>query len=192
MGNSLFTGKTFTIRRDILSVLGAAIRVFDDKGVQILFSKQKILKLKEDIRVYTDETKTQEVFRIAARNIIDFSAAYDVIDSQTNLKIGALRRKGLKSLIRDEWLILNNDEVEIGLIQEDSTALALLRRFLSNLIPQTFHIYKADKRIALFKRAFNPFVTKITVDFTADTQGDFDHRIGLAAVLLIAVIEDAG
>jgi hypothetical protein len=192
MSQTLFTGKTFTVRRNILSILGAAIKVFDENGEQILFSKQAILKLKEDIRIYTDETKTQEVFRIKARNVIDFSAAYDVIDSQTNSKIGALKRKGLKSLIRDEWLILDIDDNEVGLIKEDSATMAILRRFLSNLIPQSFHVSKGGKQIATFKRAFNPFVTKIAVDFSADTEGHFDHRIGLAAVLLIAVIEDRG
>ncbi|MCY1083605.1 hypothetical protein [Archangium lansingense] len=56
------------------------------------------LKLKEDLRVFTGEDMQQEVFSIKARNILDISATYDVTDSASGQKVGALRRKGLKSM----------------------------------------------------------------------------------------------
>jgi hypothetical protein len=52
----------------------------------LLFSEQKMFKLREDIRVYSDEAKTQEVLAIKARQIMDFSAAYDVVESATGQK----------------------------------------------------------------------------------------------------------
>ena len=56
---------------------------------------------REDIRVYTDETKSDERVIIKARSIIDFGAAYDVIDSKQQQKVGALKRKGWSSRKRE-------------------------------------------------------------------------------------------
>ena len=53
-----------------------------------MFSEQKMFRLREDIRVYDSEDKSREVLNIKARQIMDFSAAYDVVDTEMNLKGG--------------------------------------------------------------------------------------------------------
>ncbi|NIA15532.1 MAG: hypothetical protein GWP08_15830 [Nitrospiraceae bacterium] len=53
-----------------------------------------------------------ELLCIQARSILDFSAAYDVVDSTTGEKAGALKRKGLKSILRDAWIIMDADDRE--------------------------------------------------------------------------------
>ena len=60
---------------------------------------------------------------IKARNVVDFSASYDVIDSKTGNKLGALRRKGWASILRDSWEVLDADDVVIGKIEEDSMGI---------------------------------------------------------------------
>jgi hypothetical protein len=110
----------------VLSVLGAKLQIFDADGQKILFSKMKAFKLKEDIRLYSGEDMQDEYLTIHARSIIDFSATYNVFDAITSEKIGALRKKGMKSIVKDEWIILDKNDVEIGLIKEDNLALALL------------------------------------------------------------------
>ena len=148
-----------------------------------------MFRLREDIRVYADEAKTQEVLAITARQIIDFSAAFDVIDSATGQKVGALRRKGLASMLRDEWEILDvNDNVR-GKLFEDSMGLALLRRFLSNLIPQNYDLLFGETRVADYKQNFNPFTYELNIDFSMDTAGQLDRRLGIAAGILLAAIE---
>ena len=57
---------------------------------------------------------------IQARSWLDFAAAYDVYDPQSGEKVGGLKRKGFKSMIRDEWIFMDADDNDIGLIQEDS------------------------------------------------------------------------
>ena len=106
----------YTIRRRLLSVLTISFDIFDEAGKSIGFCQQKAFKLKEDIRIYTDESRQNERLSIQARQIIDFSAAYDVHDSSTGEKLGALKRQGWTSLIRDSWIVMDADdrEVEIG------------------------------------------------------------------------------
>src|SRR5881628_2303692 len=50
--------------------------------------KQKLLKLKEDIRVYSDESMTRELFQIRQQQIIDIWGTFAVIDSASNALLG--------------------------------------------------------------------------------------------------------
>ncbi|MEX0776536.1 MAG: hypothetical protein WD042_12600 [Phycisphaeraceae bacterium] len=188
----LFDHDVYTIRRKVLRLFGGAFHVYAADGQLLLYCTMKAFKLKEDLRIYTDESKSTEILRIAARKILDFSSAYDVYDSALNEKVGLLRRKGFKSMLRDEWEILDAREKPIGLIQEDSTALALLRRFVefaSTLLPQKYHVTVGTQIVATMKQNFNPFVFRLTVDLTPDTQSALDPRLAVAAGMLLAAVE---
>lgn len=156
------------------------------------YSKLKAFKLKEDIRLFTDDSKTRELLIIQARQIIDWGASYDVFDPTTQTKVGALRRRGWKSVFKDEWLILDPYDREIGKIQEVGTIKALARRFIelaSVIFPQKYIVTIQGQPVALFKQNFNPFVYKLNVDMTSDTQNTLDRRLAVAAALLMAAVE---
>lgn len=189
MSEDYFAHPTYRVRRKVLKLFGGAFHVFDPSGDVVLFANMKAFKLKEDIRLYTGEDMTEEVLRIHARKIIDFSSAYDVIDARSGEKVGALKRRGWKSMLRDEWVIMDVEDRDIGTIREDSAIMALVRRFLSNLFPQKFHCEIGDTLVCTFKQNFNPFVLKLTVDFTFDPDGLLDRRLGLAAAVLLSAIE---
>ena len=185
----VFTHERYLVRRKIFKLFGAAFHIYDPSGRVAFYSKQKVFKLKEDIRIYTGEDMRREVLIIKARQIIDISAAYDVIDPVTNTKVGALKRKGLKSILKDEWIIMDAEDKEIGFIKEDSTLLALIRRFLTNLIPQKYYGELNGEQVCLFKQNFNPFVMKINLDFSMDRKGLLDRRLGIAGAVLLCAIE---
>jgi len=187
---SVFNHDVFHARAKVFDI-SPKFMFYDSQGTQIGFLKQKLFKLKEDIRLYTDESMTQELLLIKARSIIDFSAAYDVTDPRTQQKVGTLKRKGMKSIIRDEWLILDAADREIGLLQEDSSALALFRRLidLGSLIPQSFTFSMDGQPIGEAKQNFNPFVRKLNVDMTRDPGRKLDRRLVAAAVVLLLAIE---
>ena len=178
----------YVIRRKVLTIFGQKFHVYDGHGKLLGYSQQKAFKLKEDIRFYSDETMANEKLLIMARQVIDFAAAYDVVNGETKEKIGACRRKGWKSIMRDSWEILDNNDQVIAKVQEDSMLMATLRRFLSNLIPQHFHVtnnagaLQADLRVR-----FNPFVYKMEVE--VDPEATVDRALLLAVGILIAAIE---
>lgn len=180
----------FTIRKKVFSVLGAKFHIYDHEGKLIGFSKQKAFKLKEDIKVYSDESMTKLLVSINARSVIDFSAAYDVTDTTKSEVIGALRRKGLSSIVRDEWMVLSPGGSQIGSIHEDSAALALVRRFLplGNLVPQRHHMADSSGTVlAEYRTHFNPFVHKMTV--TVFENSTVSPHLVLAAGILMVAIE---
>ncbi len=187
-----FSHTQYTVRRKVFKFLGGAFHIYDAVGQVIGYSKLKAFKLREDIRLYTDDSMSRELLVIQARQIIDFGASYDVFDPQQQVKVGALRRRGWKSIFKDEWLILDAFDREIGKIQEESTFKALVRRFVeaaSLLMPQKYSVSVGGFEVATFKQNFNPFVYKLKVDLTPDIHGQLDRRLAVAAGLLMAAIE---
>ena len=187
--NPIFQHPSYLLKRQAIALAGK-FRFYDPMGKLVMFSEQKMFKWREDIRVYSDENKTQEVLSIKARQIVDFSAAYDVVDTALNQKVGALRRKGLRSILRDEWEVLDaNDNVK-GLLFEDSMGLALLRRLLlGSWLPQNYDITFGETRVADLKQNFNLFRYELNLDFTMDAGHLLDRRLGIAAGILLAAVE---
>lgn len=180
----------YLLTRKMFKLVGADFSIHDENGNLVLFSHQQGFKLKEDIRVYSDEAKHYQVLTIQARQIMDFSAAYDVWDTKANEKVGALKRKGWSSMVRDEWIVMDVNDREIAIVIEDSMILALIRRFLSALVPQNYDmLVNGSHRVADFKQPFNPFVYKLGLDFKMDTGNAVDPRLKFATGILLAAIE---
>jgi len=189
MSSLAFQYDKYLLKRQVFALTGK-FRIYDPMENLILFSEQKMFRLREDIRVYGDESKTQEVLMIKARQIIDFSAAYDVIESSKGQKSGALRRKGWRSLLRDEWEILDANDQPIGKLFEDSMGRALIRRFLlGTLLPQNYDITIGTERVADLKQRFDLFAYRLDLDFSMDTGRRLDRRLGIAAGILLAAVE---
>lgn len=191
MLESRFQHNNYLIRRKVFKLFGGAFHVYDPVGQVVLFAKMKAFKLKEDIRLYDNEDMHAELLLIQARRVLDISSEYDVTDSQTGEKVGVLKRKGLKSIVRDEWIVMDRTDQPIGAIREDSTVMALIRRFIpfANLIPQQYDGDIRGTPVCTFKQNFNPFVMKISLDFSADANRLLDRRLGLAAAVLLCAIE---
>ncbi|RKG82445.1 hypothetical protein D7W79_02705 [Corallococcus exercitus] len=179
----------YMIRRKFFKLFGGAFHIYDEAGNVAFYSKMKAFKLKEDLRIYSGEDMQEELITIQARSILDFGATYDVTDAATGERVGALRRKALSSMLRDTWLILDVDGNEVGRVEEDSMLLALVRRFLTNLLPQTFTGTLGGAQVFSFRQHFNPFIQKIDLDFSMDTQRQLDRRLGIAAAVLLCAIE---
>ena len=187
--NPIFQFPTYLLKRQAIALTGK-FRVYDPAGRLVMFSEQKMFRLREDIRVYDSEDKSREVLSIKARQIMDFSAAYDVVDTEMNQKVGVLRRKGLRSILRDEWEVLDANDRLIGQLFEDSIPLALLRRLvLGSWLPQNYDMTVGEARVADLKQNFNPFRYELNLDFSMDTTNRIDRRVGIAAGILLAAVE---
>lgn len=184
-----FSYEKYLMKRQVLALTGK-IRIYSPTGELVMYSQQKMFKLREDIRVFSDETKQKELLWIQARQILDFAAAYDVTDTASGAKVGTLRRKGFRSLVRDAWEILNINDMLIGTISEDSMSKAMLRRMLlGSLLPQGYDVLIGENKVAEFKQRFSLFGYVMDLAFSADRGQQFDRRLGLAAAILLGTIE---
>lgn len=87
-----------------LIALASQIYIRDANGNLIGYVKQKLLKLKEDINVFADESQSQHLYNIKADRVLDFSARYNFSDAAGN-HLGAVKRQGMRSLWRSSYEI---------------------------------------------------------------------------------------
>ncbi|PJF40350.1 MAG: hypothetical protein D6737_07060 [Chloroflexi bacterium] len=100
--------------------LAPQIYITDATGREVVYVRQKILKLKEDVRIFSDSSKREEIFRINADRIIDWSAAYHFTDSRTERSLGSIKRKGWRSLWRTTYAIFDPHEQQTHHLKEDN------------------------------------------------------------------------
>lgn len=189
---AIYRHSNYLVRRKLLKLIGASFYVDDPSGNVIMYANQKGFKLKEDIRLYTGEDMQTELLRISARNWLDINATYDVIDATNDAKVGALKRKGFKSMLQDEWEILDAQDRVLGTIKEESLVVALVRRFIeisALFLPQKYDIQVGGRDVGGFQQNKNPLVIKLACDFAEDKNGVLDRRLGLAAAILLCAIE---
>lgn len=84
--------------------LAPQIAVTDAGGSLVAYVRQKLLKLKEAVTVYSDREQTREAYRIAADRVIDFSAQYHISDA-AGAPVGVVRRRGMRSIWRAHYEI---------------------------------------------------------------------------------------
>ncbi len=178
----------YLFRRKVFKLFGGAFHVYDDKENLLFYSKQKAFKLREDFRVYLNEPQMKELLTIKTPQILDISATFNIEDATTGEIIGAIKRKGLKSIVKDEWIFLSKEGQEIGKLTESSTVKALLSRS-TNLIPQTYVILSITGReVAKIKQHFNPLVLKYTMTIV-EPEPSIDPRLLISSGILLAGIE---
>ena len=76
----------------------------DSSGRTIAYVRQKMFKLKDAIMVFSDETKTNQLYTIKADRIIDFNASYEFTDANETV-LGSIGRKGMRSLWKAHYEI---------------------------------------------------------------------------------------
>jgi uncharacterized protein YxjI len=166
-------------------------------GDPIAFVEQKRFKFKEDIRFYTDASKTHELLRIKARQRFDPRATYDITD-ETGAKIGEIQKVFGASLLRSTFRINDASGQELFISTERSMGVALGRRavgfipYVENVanwlpIPYHFVMKRGEEILGENRRQIGKFRDIYTIDMSADTPRTIDRRL----VLALAVGQDA-
>jgi len=180
------TPSGFVAYRPILQFFGRVFRLETEGGELLLEVRMKLFRLREEIVAYADTARTDPRLRIQARSVLDFGATYDVTDAVTGERLGAWRRKGLASILRDTWVLLDTADQEVGTVEEDSLGLALIRRFLLNLIPQSFTCTVQGRPAGRIQQRFNLF--RLTYEVRLDPS-EVDRRMAQALAVLLLAIE---
>ncbi len=179
----------YRIRKKVLTV-GNKYWIEDPSGNLLGFCKQKILKLKEDIRIYSDETMSDELFNIKQEQMFDAWGSFAITDSKTNQPLGYIKRGFLSEFGRDAWEIQNVNKQPIGRIFEQSMGRALARKYLpgGKLVPEQMQVELNNQTIAQVNQQFKIIgdIWDIKCMQVPDT---FDRRVMLGCILLMGTIE---
>lgn len=122
-----------------------------EPGPLIAFVEQKRMTFKEQVTLYTDESKQFVLAAFKARKVIDLASAYDVT-TLDGAPIGVFGKKFGKSLLRSTWQLDQPGQQPVA-ISERSMVMALFRR-IWDFIPWVGDL---------------PFPWKYHFDFVRDT-----------------------
>lgn len=182
-GVSLATQSQYVIRRKFWSIFERVFRVFTGDGQLIMYIQHPLLKLREEFLVYADEARARPLLRVVSRQVVALNFCYDVADAQTGALLGTVQKRGLRSLVRDTFVILDPLGIEIGCAQEQGAAL--LRRLLP-LLPSRHAIFVGGEQVAEIRQRFRLF----TKEFAVTTRpSPLDPRFVLAVALLALIAE---
>jgi uncharacterized protein YxjI len=162
----------------------------DEPGPPFLFVEQKRFKFKEDIRFYTDDSKTTELFRIKARQRFDPRARYDVTAAD-GTKIGEIQKVFGKSLLRSTYQLFDASGAEVAVAHERRLFTALFRRLVgfvpyvgdfADWLPIAYHFdfIRGEEKIGEHNRKRWSFRDVYTIDMSGDPQRTIDRRLILA------------
>jgi uncharacterized protein YxjI len=169
----------------------------DSPGTPFCFVRQKPFKFKEDIRFFTDESKTTELMRIKARQRFDPRARYDIVASDGS-KIGEIQKVFGASLLRSTYTMFDATGQEVATVTEKNVWIALIRRlvgfipYIENFanwlpIPYDFIFQRNGATIGEHRRQLWKLVDVYTIDMSSDPERTLDRRL----VLALAVGMDA-
>ncbi|MES2708252.1 MAG: hypothetical protein V4726_16785 [Verrucomicrobiota bacterium] len=103
----ILQGAQFPLRMSFkFLALAPTITVSDATGRVILYVRQQIFRIREQVEVFTDSSRQQKVAHISADRIIEWSARYSFKEPD-GTPIGATGRRGMKSLWRAHYDVFN-------------------------------------------------------------------------------------
>ncbi|MGK5441787.1 hypothetical protein ACSNN7_08175 [Micromonospora sp. URMC 105] len=139
--DNLQTQHQFHVRQRIRMMVNQyevrAVAPDGTEGELLAFAQQKRLAFKEQVTIYTDDSKQQPLLGFKARQRLDLGATYDVTDA-AGTPIGQFRKDFAQSLLRSTWHVEQAGLPQIT-GQERSLPVALLRRFVDSLSWLPYH-----------------------------------------------------
>lgn len=108
------------------------MRVLDADQNIIGYVYQKLLKLKEEIIIYSDQTKSKVNYRIRADKVLDWSPTYTLYNDK-EVAIASTKRHGAKSILNANYDVFLKDK-QIGTLREQNPWIKLADTLFS-MIP---------------------------------------------------------
>jgi hypothetical protein len=167
----------------------------DANGHTIAYVKQKLFKLKEDISVYSNDSKTELLYKIKADRWIDWSAAYSITYAD-GTELGKVARKGWRSLWKAKYLLVDQHQKEQFTIEEENgwvkvwdsllgeiPILGMLTGYFFN--PSYAVTNLNGRKIVRIKKLPSFFGRKFEISKLEDIDNDDDERVILGLMMMI-------
>ena len=116
-----------------ITTLSSDFNITDRHGNYVAYVREKMFKLKEDVIVFNDESKSQELFRIKADRWLDFNASYSMTDLSTHKNLGRLARQGMRSIWKSQYEIIDGNEKIKFQINEDNAWIKIWDSFVGEI-----------------------------------------------------------
>lgn len=178
-----------------ISTLSNDFRMLDANERVIGYVRSKLFKFKEDIQVFSDESKTELLYTIKANKWIDWSAAYNFKKADGS-ELGKVARKGMRSLWKAEYDLIDQNEQPQYKIQEANGMIKVFDAILGELpiigiftgyfFNPSYNVTDSSGRVVIkLKKDASFFGRKFSVEKLQDIDQDDQERILLGLMMMI-------
>ncbi|MBL3658559.1 hypothetical protein [Fulvivirga sediminis] len=161
----------------------------------IAYVRQKMFKLKEDIQIFDDESRSKVNYSIKADRWLDFSAAYSFKDSNGN-EFGKIVRKGWRSIWKARYEIINKEEQHQFSINEENGWIKVLDSMMGEVPvvgiftgymfnPSYIVTDKAGQPIVRLKKKASFFGRKFELTKVGEVKPEDSEKIMLGLMMMI-------
>jgi uncharacterized protein YxjI len=180
---SMTSQSRYVIKRPFWSFLERTFRVYTPDGQLMMMVRHPILRLREEFTVWADESRQRPLLQVKAREVIAINFSFDVADADSGQLLGTIQKRGLRSLIRDTFLILDPGGTQVGTMEEEGASM--LRRVFPWLTSR-HGIYIGGQQVAAVQQIFRFFTKEFAVELRPSS---VDPRFVLACALLALMAE---
>jgi uncharacterized protein YxjI len=162
------------------------------EGEVVAFAQQKRMAFREQVTLYTDDTKRAVLCTFKARSVMDLGATYEVT-AGGGAPVGRFRKSFGASLLRSTWILEQPGRPEaVG--RERSMPVALLRRVWEFVpfadavpfaIPYHFDFVSGDEPVMSVTKKF-AIRDKYVVDVPA---AGLDRRLAIAQAVALDALQ---
>jgi len=174
----------------------------DASGKMVAYVRQKMFKLKEDIQIYSDESRTKINYSIKADKWLDFSAAYAFYDEH-NQGFGKIARKGWRSIWKAQYEIIDqHNQLQYNVNEENGWVkvldsilgqIPILSFFTGYLFNPSYLVTDTrGKEIVRLKKSPSFFGRNFELSKVGSMDNDDDDRIMLGLMMMILLERNRG
>ena len=174
------------------------IYIKDATGMSILYVRQKLLKLKEEVTVYADPDQKNRLYKINADRVIDWSARYTFSD-MNGVELGSVKRHGTRSLWKAHYDIYDGLDPKMTIREANPFIkvadvilgqIPILNFFTGYLFHPTYNVMSnQDGRIVMrLKKRPSFFESKFIIEKDAGLE-QREEEVVLLSLLMMLLLE---
>ncbi|MFC1919992.1 hypothetical protein ACFLWX_04295 [Chloroflexota bacterium] len=174
------------------------IYIKDATGASILYVRQKILKLKEEVTVYADPNQNNRLYTIKADRVIDWSARYTFSDIN-GVELGSVKRHGTQSIWKAHYDIYDGLETKMTIREANPFIkvadaifgqIPILAFLTGYLFHPTYNVMSnQDGRIVMqLKKQPSFFESKFIIEKDAGLE-QREEKVVLLSLLMMILLE---
>jgi len=178
-----------------INTLSNDFTIKDANDMTVAYVRQKMLKLIEEIQVFSDESRSEQIYTIKANQWLDFSASYAFTD-RNGKDIGRIARKGWASLWKANYDIFDESQMKQLFVREENPWAKVFDALLGDvpilnlLTGYFFHpsygIARPDgTKTARLRKVASFFGRRFVIDKLADFEKGEEERILLGLMMMI-------
>jgi uncharacterized protein YxjI len=173
--------------------------VRDATGQEILYVKQKLLRLKEKIRVFADAGQSRLLYEINADRVLDISPRFTFTDAAGQVA-GAVKRRGARSLWRSTYdvtaadgstLLIEEVDPWVKLLDGLFEAIPVVGAFTGFFLHPTYAVREqpADRNVLRVRKHRSFFESRFSIELDGGGPPEAAETAVLLAILTMVLLE---